>query len=88
MGTCDLTHKIKNPSDQSFRPRKKFIDLNSIAIIHRYNRVLILNSPQVKVIILGVPYYSILIWNYSRGYLNSDFYREKENFIGTFGSVK
>lgn len=83
-GTCDLTHKIKDPSDQSSRPRKKFIDLNSIAIediIHQYNRVLILNSPQVKVIILEVPYYSISIWNYSRGCLNSDFYREKDKIL-------
>ena len=37
-----------------------------------------LNSPQVKVIILEVPYYSISIWNYSRGCLNSDFHREKD----------
>ena len=83
-GTCDLTHKIKDPSGQSSRSRKKFIDLNSIAIediVHQYNRVLILNSLQVKFIILEVPYYSISIWNYSRGCLNSDFHREKDKIL-------
>ena len=50
-GTCDLTHKIKEPSGQSSRSRKKFIDLNSIAIediVHRYNRVLILIVLKLK----------------------------------------
>ena len=81
-GTCDLTHKIKDHSVKSSGTRKKFIDLNSIAIediVHQYSRVLILNSPQVKVIILEVPYYSISVWNY--GCLKSDFHREKDKTL-------
>ncbi|MCG7878885.1 MAG: hypothetical protein N0C90_21515 [Candidatus Thiodiazotropha endolucinida] len=78
-GTCDLTCKIGDPSDSS--RRKKFIDLNSTSldhIINQYEKVLSLNDECVKVLILEVPYYSISIWNFSRGCLFSDFYRDHD----------
>lgn len=84
-GTCDLTHKIREPSDHSFRPRKKFIDLNSTSIdeiVQQYEKVLILNnSTNIKVVILEVPYYSISIWNYSKGCLTSDIYIDKDKSL-------
>lgn len=88
-GTCDLTHKVSYSTGLCApnRKYKKYIDLSGTSvddIIQQYHRVTNLNAiygNAFRVLILEVPYYSISIWNFSKGHPNSDIYLENDKIL-------
>lgn len=75
-GTCDLTRKVN-----------RFVDLSSTStddIIFQYEKVfnlINLYGDSLKVLVLEVPYYSVAIWNSSRGHPSGSNFAETDKIL-------
>lgn len=86
-GTCDLTKKINVPKSLSAKRLFNIVDLSPITvddIVFHFERIVNLNrvyGDAIKTVILECPYYSIQIWNKSRGHPNSELFVEKNKIL-------